>query len=130
MANVAKIVKVRAYLFGILMATTALPLGAGPRLTMKASPEISFAPANLHVRAMIEADAQNRAVTVIADSENFYRSSEIQLEGDQAPRTTNFEFRSLPPGIYEVKVMLIGADGKQRALARQQVNVMASGAGE
>ncbi len=126
----AKVVRVRAYLLGVIMATTALPLGAGSRLTMKASPEISFAPANVHVRAIIEADAQNRAVTVVADSENFYRSSEIQLEGDQAPRTTTFEFRSLPPGIYEVKVMLIGADGKPRALARQQVNVMSSGAGE
>jgi hypothetical protein len=95
----AKVVKLRAYLFGIIiMATTALPLGAGPRLTMKASPEISFAPANLPVRAMIEADAQNRAVTVIADSENFYRSSEIQLEGDQAPRTTNSTSAACRPG--------------------------------
>jgi hypothetical protein len=125
-----KAVKVRAYLFGIMMATTALPLGAGERLTIRASPAISFAPANLIVRAVIEADAQNRAVTVIADSDNFYSSSEIQLEGDQAPRTSTFEFRSLPPGIYEVKVMLIGADGRQRALARQQVRVMSSGPGE
>jgi len=112
------------------MVTMALPLGAGERLTIKVSPAISFAPANLNVRAMIEADAENRAVEVVADSVNFYRSSEIQLEGDKAPRTTTFEFRSLPPGTYEVKVMLIGVDGRQRALARQQVNVIASGAGE
>jgi hypothetical protein len=125
-----KSMKVRAYLFGIMMVTTTLPLGAGERLTMKASPSISFAPANLIVRTMIEADVQNRAVEVIADSANFYRSSEIQLEGDKAPRTSTFEFRSLPPGVYEVKVMLIGADGQQRALARQQVNVISSGAGE
>jgi hypothetical protein len=122
--------KVRLYLFGILMVMMALPLGAGERLTIKVSPAISFAPANLNVRAMIEVDAQNRMVEVVADSANFYRSSEIQLEGDKAPRTTNFEFRSLPPGTYEVTVMLIGADGRQRALARQQVNVISSGAGE
>jgi hypothetical protein len=122
--------KVRLYLFGILMVMMALPLGAGERLTIKVSPAISFAPANLNVRTMIEADAQNRMVEVVADSANFYRSSEIQLEGDKAPRTTNFEFRSLPPGTYEVTVMLIGADGRQRALARQQVNVISSGAGE
>jgi hypothetical protein len=122
--------KVRLYLFGILMVMMALPLGAGERLTIKVSPAISFAPANLNVRTMIEADAQNRMVEVVADSANFYRSSELQLEGDKAPRTTTFEFRSLPPGTYEVTVMLIGADGRQRALARQQVNVISSGAGE
>jgi hypothetical protein len=122
--------RVRLYLFGILMVMMALPLGAGERLTIKVSPAISFAPANLNVRTMIEADAQNRMVEVVADSANFYRSSELQLEGDKAPRTTTFEFRSLPPGTYEVTVMLIGADGRQRALARQQVNVISSGAGE
>jgi hypothetical protein len=125
-----KAMNARMYLFGILLVMMALPLGAGERLTIRVSPAISFAPANLNVRAMIEADAENRAVQVVADSINFYRSSEIQLEGDKAPRTTTFEFRSLPPGTYEVKVMLIGVDGRQRALARQQVNVIASGAGE
>jgi hypothetical protein len=123
-------VKVRAYLFGIMIVTTTLPLGAGERLTMKVSPAISFAPASLVVRAMIEADVQNRAVQVVADSTNFYRSSEIQLEGEKAPRTSTFEFRGLPPGIYEVRATLIGADGRQRALTRQQVNVMPGGAGE
>ena len=62
----------------------------------------------------VERDASNRILRITAESDSFYRSSEIQLEGDQAPRTTTFEFRSLPPGIYEVKVMLIGADGKPK----------------
>ena len=122
--------KVRTTLFGILMLTTTLPLGAGERLTMKVSPAVAFAPANLIVRAMIEADADNRAVEIIAESPDFYRSSQIQLEGDKAPRTNQFEFRSLPPGTYEVRALLIGADGHQRAYARQQVNVIASGAGD
>ena len=54
--------KLRASLFGILMLTTTLPLGAGERLTMRVSPAVAFAPANLVVRAMIEADEENRAV--------------------------------------------------------------------
>ena len=61
---------------------------------------------------MIEADQDNRAVEIIAESADFYRSSEIQLEGDKAPRTTNFEFRSLPPGTYEVRALLIGTGGR------------------
>jgi hypothetical protein len=114
------------------MLTTMLPIGAGAgeRLSMRVSPAVAFAPANLVVRAMIEANADNRAVEIVAESDDFYRSSQIQLEGEKAPRTNQFEFRSLPPGTYEVRALLIGADGQQRAFARQQVNVIASGAGD
>lgn len=121
--------KLRATLFGILMLITTLPMGAGERITVKVSPAVAFAPANLVVRTMIEADQDNRAVEIVAESADFYRSSQIQLEGDKAPRTTNFEFRSLPPGTYEVRALLIGTGGEQRAFARQTINVIASGAG-
>jgi hypothetical protein len=121
--------KLRATLFGVLMLITTLPMGAGERISVKVSPAVAFAPANLIVRAMIEADQDNRAVEIIAESADFYRSSQIELEGDKAPRTSTFEFRSLPPGTYEVRALLLGAGGEQRAFARQQINVIASGAG-
>jgi hypothetical protein len=90
---------------------------------------VSFAPANLIVRAMILQNPDNRAVEVVAESPDFYRSSEVELDGENAPRTNTFEFRSLPSGTYEVKATLIGSDGQARAQARQQVNVIANGAG-
>ena len=121
---------VRAILFGVLLLTSTLPLGAGERMTLRVSPSVSFAPANLIVRAQIEADAENRAVEIVAESVDFYRSSEIQLDGDKAPRTNTFEFRSLPPGTYEVKATLLGAGGSARASVRSQINVIASGAGQ
>ncbi|MBW8862063.1 MAG: hypothetical protein JF601_06785 [Acidobacteria bacterium] len=120
----------RACFLGILMAATTLPVGAGERMTMKVSPAVAFAPANLVVRTTIEADAGNRAIEIVAESQDFYRSSEMQLEGDKAARTTMFEFRSLPPGTYEVRAKLLGADGQARAAVRQQVNVIAAGAGD
>ena len=121
--------KVRAALFGILTLTATMPLGAGERLALKVSPAVSFAPANLVVRATVPVDADNRAIEIVAESDDFYRSSEIQLEGDRAARTTMFEFRSLPPGTYEVRANLFGSNGRSRALIRQQVNVLASGSG-
>jgi hypothetical protein len=121
--------KLRATLFVILMLTTTLPIGAGERITVRVTPAVAFAPANLIVRAIIQSDNENRAVQVVAESADFYRSSEVQLEGDRAPRSTSFEFRSLPPGTYEVRALLLGAGGQQRAFARQQVNVIVSGAG-
>jgi len=120
----------RASLFGILILTTAtLPLGAGERVSIRVSPAVAFAPANLVVRASIEADEQNRSMQIIAESTSFYRSSEVQLEGDKAPRTSMIEFRNLPPGTYDVRVLLLGSGGSQRAFARQQVNVIESGVG-
>jgi hypothetical protein len=125
------LMKIRAAFVGILMLTVTIPLGAGERerLTMRVSPAVSFAPANLIVRAMIETDPQNRFMEIVAESPDFYRSSQIQLDGENAPRTSTFEFRSLPCGTYEVKAILLGVDGQQRASARQQVNVIASAAG-
>ena len=120
----------RAGMVGVWLAATTLSVGAGERITMKVSPAVSFAPANLVVRTTILADAENRAVEIVAESPDFYRSSEIQLEGDKAARTTTFEFRSLPPGTYEVRAKLYGADGQARAAVRQQVNVIASGSGD
>jgi hypothetical protein len=116
-------------LIGLLVLATILPLGAKERMTLKVSPAVAFAPANLIVRTMIEAAAENRAVEIVAESTEFYRSSEIQLDGEHAPRTTTFEFRSLPPGDYEVKATLLGSDGARLATVRQQVNVIATGSG-
>ena len=117
--------KLGASLVGILLVTATLPAGAGERMILKVSPAVAFAPANLTVRAFVEADADNRAIAVIAESDDFYRSSEIQLDGDHAPRINTFEFRSLPSGTYHVKAMLIGRGNEPRATLRQQINVMA-----
>lgn len=120
--------KTQALFLGLLMGAAATAAGAGDiqPITMRVSPAVSFAPANLVVRTTIASDPENRAVEVVAESPEFYRSSEIQLEGDRAPRTSQFEFRSLPPGKYEVRATLRGSTGRERASVRQQVNVISS----
>src|SRR5262249_20185377 len=97
----------RSMLIGVLLVSSApFHTGAKEKLTLRVSPAVAFAPANLVVRTTIEADPDNRAVQIRAESDDFYRSSEMQLNGDSAPRTTMFEFRSLPPGTYEVTAAL------------------------
>jgi hypothetical protein len=120
--------KMRACLVGILMLTSTLRAGVGEKLTLRVTPAVAFAPANLIVRATILADTENRAVEIVAESNDYYRSSEIQLDGEQAPRTNTFEFRSLPPGNYQVKATLLDSSGQARASAHSQVNVIESGA--
>src|SRR4029078_10652711 len=112
-------------LVGILLVAAASPTGAGERMILKVTPAVAFAPANLVVRAGAETAADNRAIAVVAESDDFYRSSEIQLDGDHAPRTNTFEFRSLPPGHYSVKAVLMGRSSEPLPTLPQQVDVLA-----
>jgi hypothetical protein len=116
-------------MFGAILLLATLPAEAGERLTIHVSPAMAFAPANLVVQAAIEADKDNRALEIIAESSDFYRSSEMSLEGHNAPRISVFEFRSLPSGEYEVRAVLKGAGNQARAVTREQVRVVASGGG-
>ena len=116
---------VQAWVCGLAVITTTV-VGANEPLSMRVSPAVSFAPANLVIRTRLEPDVNNRAMEVIGESGEFYRSSAIQLEGDRAPRTATFEFRSVPPGAYEVTAVVIGTDGQRRAVAHSRVNVVDS----
>ena len=118
--------KVGAGLIGFVILISGA-VGANDRLSMKVSPAVAFAPANLNVQAMIEADPGNRSIEIIAESPEFYRSSEIQLDGESAPRTTLFQFRSLPTGEYSVRGVLKGPGGHELATVERRVNIVESG---
>jgi len=104
-------------------------VGANERISMRVSPEVSFAPANLSVRTTVEAHPDNRWIEIIAESDDFYRSSEMQLDGEHAPRTTIFEFRSLPGGTYQVHAFLKGTHGRQIASSHKQIDVVGESGG-
>ena len=117
----------RCLILGMIFIATAVA-GARESLSIRVSPAFSYAPANLVIQTTMEPDTDNRSMEVVADSGEFYRASTIALEGDRAPKTTRFEFRSLPPGEYEISATVVGADGRRRAIAHRQVNVLESGA--
>jgi hypothetical protein len=110
-------------LLGSLVLTSPL-LGAGASLAVQA-PTVMLAPGHLVVQTVVEPDPANRAIQVVAESPDSYRSSEVQLEGDTAPRRSTFEFKDLPSGIYQIHAMLLGAGGHQRALVVRRLEVIA-----
>jgi hypothetical protein len=118
--------KFRVLLVGLLVASAG-PLGANARLSMKVSPAVAFAPANLTMRATIVPDSRNRMLQISAESDDYYRSSEIQLDGERAPRTTLVYFRSLPGGVYQVSALLKGERGEELAFAQYDINIVESG---
>ena len=107
----------------------ALPLNAGERLAMRVSPSAAFEPAVLTVRTVIEADTDNRALEIVTQSADFYRSSSIQLDGANAPRLNVFEFKNLPTGIYDVMSVLVGSGGERTTVSRRFHVAAAPGSG-
>jgi hypothetical protein len=85
----------QTWIVGAAMATV---LSAKEPVSIRVSPAVSFAPTNLIVRTRLEPDADNRVLEIVADSDWFYRSSTIALDGDRAPKTVMLEYRSLPRG--------------------------------
>jgi hypothetical protein len=98
---------------------------ASEPLVLQVSPSVSMAPANVRVRARIEKNADNRGIEVAAESDDFYRSSYVSLDGDRAPFITEIAFKGLPGGDYHVSVVLIGSRGI-RSSVTQPITIIES----
>lgn len=109
----------------LFLVTSTVTFDAASRLAIKVSPAMALAPAFVRIQATVQPDAGNRALRVVAQSDNFYRSTEVQIEGDRGPSVRVIEFPGLPSGLYQVDVVLIGNDG-ERATATALVRVAPS----
>jgi hypothetical protein len=115
---------VKILITAVLAFLTMSPLGAGERLTIRVAPRMATAPASLIVHAVAERDPANRALQIQVTSDDYYRSSLMQLDGDEAPRTTTVRYDGVPGGAYEVRVTLFGSDGKPRATTALEVTIL------
>jgi hypothetical protein len=113
----------RLWLFGLALSTATLA-AAGDSVSVHVNPSVSVAPTTLAIRVSVAPQAENRALEIVIDSSDFYRSSRVQLDGDRAPRTNTMKIDSVPAGVYEVTAIVIGADGKRTTMARAQAEVM------
>lgn len=115
----------------IAIATTSLLLlgGAGvtadEKLTLRVTPNVSSAPSTVVVRARIAKNAQNRVLQIGADSGTFYRSSEVQLDGESAPLVTEVRLKNLPSGEYTVVAVLLDQTGR-KTVVRQTALVLSA----
>src|SRR5262245_66493917 len=93
-------------------------LDAGESMRLQVSPSVARAPADLVVRVSVDAAAENRFLQVVAESADFYRSSEISIDGERTPPLNVFEFRNLPSGRYSVTGVLVGVNGRRAAVSK------------
>jgi hypothetical protein len=96
---------------------------AKERLIIAASPANALAPASVSVRVLLEPDMDNRLLEICADSPEFYRSSQFQLDGDRAPHVVWLQFPQLPGGEYEIRAVLFDVTGRQTTRAATRVTV-------
>lgn len=110
----------RIWLAALLIAG-ATPLAASEPLTLRLSQPAAAAPATVTVQVSVEPHADNRALEVVVDSDQYYRGSKVSLDGDEARRTHTFEFRNLPGGSYGIRAVLMGSTGKAKAFAESRI---------
>jgi hypothetical protein len=109
------------------LATAVAATNADECMRMKVSPLQALAPVNLRVRVQVEPNADNRYLTIVADSPTFFRSSQIPLEGDRAPKTITVEYPNVPGGQYEITSVLVNSLGHERATIHQTAHVVPVG---
>jgi hypothetical protein len=116
---------IRLYTCAIILAVGGtLPLGAAERMTMTVSPIQSFAPSDIVVLVHVAPDAANRAVVIVADSGDYYRSSVVPLDGERRPGMVVMELRSVPAGDYEIRAVVVDAAGHELGSVRKQAIVV------
>jgi hypothetical protein len=76
------------------------------------------APASVVVRAIVEHDADNRQLEIVADSLDFYRRTVVELDGEEAPKTTELKLIDIPGGEYEVTATLYTVHGTRMTVRR------------
>ena len=107
----------------IALLGAIVPGRASEKLTLRVTPNVSSAPSTVTVRAYVEPHQRNRVLRVEADSGAFYRSSEVQLDGEKAPLLTEFQLKSLPSGDYTVVATLVDVMG-EKTVARRTALVL------
>jgi hypothetical protein len=85
---------------------------SAPRISIRVSPAVAMAPAVITIKTTIEPSDDNRALAIVIDSATYHRSTEIPLEGRSAPRVSILEIRDVPPGLHEVRAVLVGSTGR------------------
>jgi hypothetical protein len=104
----------------LAIALLTAPLAAGPRLKVHVSQAKT---AEILVQAVVQPDAANRALEVVAESESLYRSSMVRLNGEEGPSFSSISFGQLPAALYDIQVRVLASDGKELARANDALYV-------
>lgn len=96
---------------------------ADSELEIDVSPQYCHHPCLIRVQVQLEPHPDDRALVIEADNGVYFRSSLIQLSGEQAPAVHSLTLKGLPAGHFVIRATLNRADGLE-ALAQDQIDVL------
>ena len=93
-------------------------------LTLRLTPRFVSAPGYLRSLIRVAPHDANRVLRVEIDSESYYRSSDIQLEGASAPTSHFVDWKEVPAGKYSLIVSVMGPSGDPRVVRHLDFQVL------
>ena len=96
---------------------------AADELSVRLPYVVSHGDALVRATVWVPRDGDNRMLRITLDSESFYRSSDVPLEGERAPQSHTLVWHKLPPGSYDVTIELVGTTRVKQVL-RRELHVM------
>jgi len=80
---------------------------------LRLAPRFAPAPGTVHSTIRVKPHPDNRVLRVVVDSDRYYRSSDIELDGAGAARTHFLVWDALPEGAYTITVTVYGIAGQR-----------------
>ena len=86
-------------------------------MTLAVRPTVLFAGRDVRTTVRTPRDPRNRELRIIVEAADYFASSDVQLDGDDAPATHQFTWKELPSGAYRVEAILTREDGERRTVS-------------
>jgi hypothetical protein len=106
------------------MVISAPARAAESAAAISVTPLKAFAPPTVQAFVRVPRHPDNRLLRVTLDSGAFYRSSDLPLEGANAPTTHWVRWPSLPPGNYVVLLELVRVDGTRQVVQGSRPEIL------
>lgn len=103
----------------------AQPAGQQAQKTIAVGPSLVVeAPGDVEFSIRISPTIKTHELRVFAESESYYRSTTIGLDGLDSEPFHHFTWRSFPVGEYQVVGMLVDSDGSEEIIVRSALKVI------
>jgi hypothetical protein len=96
-------------------------------LELRVTPYFVSSPATVNAMVRVEPDSDNRLLRIALDSDAYGRTSDIALDGADAPRMHSFRWSALPPGVYEVSVEVHKTRDRRITTRTERIEVVGVG---
>jgi hypothetical protein len=119
--------KAMVLVVALMWAAAILPAQVGAAEEKDVSvwmPSFAQAPATVQLNVRVAPRKENRLLRVTLDSDAYYRSSDLQLEGAEAPTMHSIRWPGIPSGEYVVVVELFRSNGKRHTVHAGRLDIL------